>query len=330
MDATRLLLYSNELSNRARPKGWSQLARLNKWLLLAVALCWLSWPAPAEAQTCAHDICEVGSNLNQNCDPCVADICAVDSFCCQFEWDVLCIERVLTVCEDLICAAACSHNLCETGEPLDSTCNSCAALVCFQDPSCCTDSWDASCVSRVEQECGYQCKPGANQCDEALPISSGKTFGTLFGSNNDGCESGQNSCRSGDVWYTYTQVVDQDMVVSTCSTERSFGIDTVLSVHEGCPGKRNNTIVQNDDYQLGFEPQACADFAAPKFLDSALPLGGFFALDPGETVVIRVAHHKDSIRGNFELRILPEPEVWMALVAGAGALGALSRWRARG
>jgi hypothetical protein len=81
---------------------------------------------------------------------------------------------------------------------------------------------------------------------------------------------------------------------------------------------------------LGQLKQKCRDTASPNNLDSALPLGGYYALDPGQTVVIRVAHHDDSVRGNFELRVLPEPEVWLALVAGAGALGALSRRRARG
>ncbi len=137
------------------------------------------------------------------------------------------------------------------------------------------------------------------------------------------------------MWYSYTQptntpVDDIDMALFTCETQRSFGIDSVLSVHTGCPGKRNNEIVSNDDWMLGSLPQACTGVAAPNNLDSALSLGGTFALDPGETVVIRIAHHDDSVRGNFELRVLPEPDVWLALVAGAGALGALSRRRARG
>jgi hypothetical protein len=94
------------------------------------------------------------------------------------------------------------------------------------------------------------------------------------------------------------------MVLSTCSTQRSFGIDTVLSVHTGCPGGPNNEIISNDDWMLGLVPQACANDPAPVNFDSALPLAGSYALDPGETVVIRVAHHDDSIRNNFELRAL--------------------------
>jgi hypothetical protein len=261
---------------------------------------------------CSHDICEVGANLNAVCDPCVAAICQEDSYCCIVEWDNACIDYVLPVCGNPICLAACKHSPCETGIHLDPTCNSCTAQVCSQDPSCCTDDgdpltddWDASCVSKVQQVCNYQCNPGEDVCSQAVPITRGKIFGTLLGSSNDGCESGHNSCRSGDVWYSYTQgVAGGDMVLATCGTERSFGIDTVLSVHTGCPG---NEIVSNDDWRLGLVPQACAIDPAPNNLDSAVPLGGVYALDPGETVLMRIAHHDDSVRGNFELRVLPEP-----------------------
>ena len=301
--------------------------------LLAISLLWLSLPAPAEAQpACEHDLCEVGPALASNCDDCVQSICRFDPYCCdsvQGEWDDFCIEKVLTQCKDWTCAAACKHSLCEVGTPLDSTCNTCAAQICFEDPSCCTDSWDSGCVSLVGSVCNHQCKPGANVCADAQPIYSGTAFGTLINSTNDGNESGNDSGRSGDVWYTYTHVVNQQFAISTCKTERSFGIDTVLSVHEGCPGTKNNEIRVNDDWKLGLSPTACYDADPTYFLDSALPVGGPYGLQIGQTVVIRVAHHDESVRGNFELRILPEPEVWLALVAGAGTLAALARRRAR-
>jgi hypothetical protein len=234
-----------------------------------------------------------------------------------------------------------------TGQALDSTCNSCTALVCFDHPECCTDDgdpltddWDAACVGYVQQECGIQCEPGENVCSNALPISPGVIHGTLLGSSNDGCASAEGSpggvsCNSGDVWYSYTQgVIAQNMEISTCTSQRSFAIDTVVSIHTGCPGKKNNEIVANDDWRLGTAPDACdgpnrPDTPNPRNVDAAIPLGAY-ALDPGETVVIRVSHHSDSIRNPFQLRFLPEPQVWLALVAGAGALGALSRRRARG
>jgi hypothetical protein len=47
---------------------------------------------------CAHDLCETGTALNPSCDQCAASICAVDPFCCNFEWDGLCVDEVGFVC----------------------------------------------------------------------------------------------------------------------------------------------------------------------------------------------------------------------------------------
>jgi hypothetical protein len=47
---------------------------------------------------CAHSLCSTGSSLSASCDPCVADICAVDPFCCNNSWDSLCVSQVSSVC----------------------------------------------------------------------------------------------------------------------------------------------------------------------------------------------------------------------------------------
>jgi len=295
-------------------------------LLIALVAVLLA-SAPAEAQTCAHDICEAGDSLNPFCDPCVNQICQsnTDPFCCDSNgnWDENCVDEVLSVCGDPICAQECNHNPCEVGEYLDASCNPCVASICAQDPSCCTDDgdpltddWDASCVLKIQDntdKCGYKCEPGADECGDALPITPGKFFGTLLGSSPDGCESGNNSCQSGSVWYEYTQGPADGMMLMTCATQRSFGIDTVLSVHEGTTvaerctqSPSQNEALENDDHLLGLLPLACQNDPQPTNLDSALPLSGFYALDPGETVVIRIAHHTDSTRNPFEFRLLPE------------------------
>ncbi len=47
---------------------------------------------------CAHDKCVIGVALDAGCDPCVQQICDVDSFCCVTSWDSDCIGEVVTVC----------------------------------------------------------------------------------------------------------------------------------------------------------------------------------------------------------------------------------------
>ena len=47
---------------------------------------------------CTHDYCTTGSALKASCDPCVAAICATDSYCCSTGWDNLCVQSVASTC----------------------------------------------------------------------------------------------------------------------------------------------------------------------------------------------------------------------------------------
>lgn len=62
---------------------------------------------------------------------------------------------------------ACDHDLCSTGSALYSTCSPCAAQVCAAEPSCCTTSWSASCVSRAYSLCTTQ-RPPLSLCELGL------------------------------------------------------------------------------------------------------------------------------------------------------------------
>lgn len=46
----------------------------------------------------SHGLCNAGAPLTASMDACVADICAVDPFCCSNSWDTLCVSRVGSVC----------------------------------------------------------------------------------------------------------------------------------------------------------------------------------------------------------------------------------------
>jgi hypothetical protein len=51
-------------------------------------------------------------------------------------------------------SGTCNHSTCETGGALNSSCDTCAANVCANDPYCCTTAWDQTCVDEVAQYCG--------------------------------------------------------------------------------------------------------------------------------------------------------------------------------
>jgi len=56
----------------------------------------------------------------------------------------------------------CAHDVCSAGAALSRTCkqgNFCAGLICLQDPSCCSITWDARCLQEVDRVCGIECTP---------------------------------------------------------------------------------------------------------------------------------------------------------------------------
>ncbi len=50
---------------------------------------------------CANDPCAEGPGgqpLDPGCDPCVAAVCALDTYCCNNDWDGICAGEVGTIC----------------------------------------------------------------------------------------------------------------------------------------------------------------------------------------------------------------------------------------
>lgn len=122
--------------------------------------------SPVSCGDCPHDTCVTGTQLQTSCGTCASRICSVDPFCCNSNWDSICVSEVRTVCQSARCGesqAACSHTLCSTGAPLAGECDapvwgvSCTSAICAGDPFCCSQSWDASCVAKVETVCGRHC-----------------------------------------------------------------------------------------------------------------------------------------------------------------------------
>lgn len=49
--------------------------------------------------SCSHSTCSTGTKLPSSCDPCVAQICASDSYCCNNKWDSTCVREVGSICQ---------------------------------------------------------------------------------------------------------------------------------------------------------------------------------------------------------------------------------------
>jgi len=112
--------------------------------------------APGSGGTCSHPICSQGNTLDSSCDPCASQICDTDPFCCQVQWDSICVSEVGSICGAP--APVCQHSICKTGGDLDPTCDPCATDICDQDPYCCNTLWDRICLSEVSSVCGESCQ----------------------------------------------------------------------------------------------------------------------------------------------------------------------------
>jgi hypothetical protein len=145
-----------------------------------------------------------------------------------------------------------------------------------------------------------------DNCADAKIVSEGQTFGTLLGATNDGgasCGSGQP-----DAWFSFTAPISGVVKINTCGTNDlggvDQGIDTVLSVHSGCPGTGANELACNDDWPSGSDSQACSTSDTGGInRDSAVKL----TMTQGQTVLIRVSQYSISVTGSFILNITIAP-----------------------
>ena len=106
----------------------------------------------------AHDACESGS---PGCaDPGIeACVCDFDDYCCQTEWDSICVTLATLACD----ADCDSIPTCGSGGPCEAGhdgpgCDdeACCTTVCLEDPFCCVSNWDDFCVARATLACGNE------------------------------------------------------------------------------------------------------------------------------------------------------------------------------
>ena len=116
--------------------------------------------------TCAADCgpcdCSDGctESLEGGCCGCACEgcVCALDAFCCDVLWDSSC---TVTCGDD--CGQACNGEKggigCLVSSMPGSGCGGCACetCVCNLDAACCDTMWDAACVSKCKDDCGFDC-----------------------------------------------------------------------------------------------------------------------------------------------------------------------------
>jgi hypothetical protein len=107
---------------------------------------------PEAGNCCAPHLGPACSDQN-----CCEDVCNQDKYCCDIEWDTVCAVLAgesCDICEaDVFCGSSDAGNCFkEHSEPY---CNDfgCCTFICVLDDSCCTVSWDATCVQLASDFC---------------------------------------------------------------------------------------------------------------------------------------------------------------------------------
>jgi hypothetical protein len=147
---------------------------------------------------------------------------------------------------------------------------------------------------------------GSNDdCADATVVSIGSFIGSLVNATIDG-EATCNDPPAAEVWYRYEPASSGTLHVDTCGSNDlpglDDGVDTVISVHSGCPlGGQTFELPNacNDDWALGNTPTVCEGIDAGDDLDSGLAV----PVTAGSSYVIRVSHYPGSIEGDFLLNV---------------------------
>ena len=139
-------------------------------------------------------------------------------------------------------------------------------------------------------------------CGSAIDLSgagpTGVTLqGTLVGSTNDGTANCGSSAANGDVWYRFTAPTADCgpgmLRVTTCGSNDSSGLDSVLSLHNNC-GEAPFACIDDGAFS---GVAGCGTQDAGAIRDSVLET----ALNPGQTVYVRVSKFSTAANTNFFL-----------------------------
>lgn len=99
-------------------------------------------------------------NGTPSCDDvaCCDDVCSADPFCCDFLWDDHCATLASfdcpSLCGDFEGCGRSSDDCCSVHDDQGCGDETCCVAVCTQDPFCCEESWDFTCVSEAADLCG--------------------------------------------------------------------------------------------------------------------------------------------------------------------------------
>jgi hypothetical protein len=96
---------------------------------------------------------------------CCETVCAIDSFCCEIEWDALCVDSAVKSCPELCdrppppppggCPG--EGDCCKANGTPGCEDETCCLAVCAIDTFCCDTEWDQLCAGTAADTCSKLC-----------------------------------------------------------------------------------------------------------------------------------------------------------------------------
>ena len=133
----------------------------------ALSLCEGAPTEPAGCGISTNDCFEISTAPGCADAVCCAAVCAADPFCCNFEWDFLCVKGALGTCDpDPVGCPTATNDCIDTSVQPGCADAACCEAVCSADPACCVITWDLSCVQVAVSLCDLTpaCGTSTNDC----------------------------------------------------------------------------------------------------------------------------------------------------------------------
>jgi hypothetical protein len=114
-------------------------------------------PSPECGDPKALSCCS--AHFGANCDDaeCCEEVCDLDPFCCDAQWDITCAAIAAKLCDvcqaKFFCGAPAAGDCFEPSSTPFCDDFGCCSLICTIDDACCTTAWDETCAKLASQFC---------------------------------------------------------------------------------------------------------------------------------------------------------------------------------
>lgn len=123
--------------------------------------CRIACPDPLCGASDAGNCCAPHDNANCNDASCCEEVCKIDSYCCDTQWDTSCALIARENCNGegdacdftLFCGSPDAQGCCDVHETPYCSNAACCAFVCKFNSACCEVSWDETCVKLATTFC---------------------------------------------------------------------------------------------------------------------------------------------------------------------------------